>query len=623
MRRTLLAVPIAVALLLPSLAAAQDDPVVTARVDATRIGEGDSLTLTIEVRGSLPGTIEEPDLSGLADFTVAAGPSISTSTSMIWQGGRATSSTSKQFSFALLPRHRGTLTIPTVSVKVGNRIRRTDPITVEVVEGRVRPPSTSGQRGRGGPLGPGGGGAAELPEGEIMVESRTDRTEAFVGEQILLTYTLFTQLEVVEMPSPQQLPSYTGFWVEEIPTDPRNSIRKVTRGGKEFVAITLMKKALFPTSSGTLTIDATAFGLPVKARSRDPFDSIFFTPTRTVYRQTRPISIRVKPLPEKGRPESFNGAVGRYSLSVESDRRETRVSEALDLKVTVTGEGNIRVVGEPLLPPLPDYKKYEPHVEEQKKISGDRIEGSRSWDYVLTPLAPGQQDIPPIRFAYFDPERAAYVEVSGPAIPVRVQKGEESPAAAGVAQGGGREVTAFNRDIRYIKPPAALGASGAPYHRSIAFAATLGAPLLLNAGLLLFVRRRERMEANLGLVRGRRAPGFARRRLRAARRLLAAGNSREFHQEIARALAGYLGDKLDMSPAGLTHEAIEALLQRRGVEPAVRTDLQGCLERCDYARFAPVAPGRPEMEALMEDAGQVIGRLERALSSRRKGRGAA
>ncbi len=601
--------------------AAGDDTIVSARVDATRIGEGDSVTLTIEVRGTAPGAVEEPDLSGLADFTVAAGPSTSTSTSMVWQGGQASSTTTRQFSFVLLPRHRGTLTIPTVSIKVGNRIRRTDPITIEVVQGSVRPPS--GNRGRGGPLGPGGGASAEIPQGEIMVESEADRTSAYVGEQVLLTYTLYTQLEVVEMPSPQQLPSYTGFWVEEIPTDPRASIRKVRRGGKEFVAITLMKKALFPTSSGTLTIDPTSFGLPVKARSRDPFDSIFFTPTRTLYRQTRPITIRVKPLPEKGRPDSFNGAVGKFRLSVESDRKETRVSEALDLKVTVSGEGNIRVVGEPKLPPLPDYKKYEPHVEDKKKIDDDRIEGTRSWDYVLTPLAPGRQDIPPIRFSYFDPGRAAYVEVASPAIPVRVEKAEGTPAVAGTVPGGAREVTAFNQDIRYIKPLAALGAAGAPYHRSLTFAVAIGAPLLLNAGLLLLVRRRERMEANLGLVRGRRAPGFARRRLREAKRLLSAGRSRDFHQEIAHAVTWYLGDKLDMPPAGLTHQSIDTLLEQRNVEPALRTDLQACLERCDYARFAPVAPGREEMEALMDDAGQLIARLERQLSGRGKRRGAA
>jgi len=125
--------------------AAADEPTVTARSDARRIGEADSLTLTIAVEGRTDGLVEEPDLSGMADFTIAAGPSVSSSTSMIWRNGQASSSTSRQYSYILMPRRRGTLTIPTVTVKIGNRSYRTDPINVEVVEGRVQsaPPSRS------------------------------------------------------------------------------------------------------------------------------------------------------------------------------------------------------------------------------------------------------------------------------------------------------------------------------------------------------------------------------------------------------------------------------------------------------------------------------------------------
>ena len=131
----------------PCVWAVGEDTTVEARVDTTRIGEGDSLTLIIDVRGSKPGPIEDPDLSGLADFTIAAGPSVSTSTSMIWSGGQASSTTSKQFAYVLFPRHRGVLTIPTISVRLGSRIRQTNPISVEVVEGRLRQSPQGAPRG--------------------------------------------------------------------------------------------------------------------------------------------------------------------------------------------------------------------------------------------------------------------------------------------------------------------------------------------------------------------------------------------------------------------------------------------------------------------------------------------
>ncbi|HET9480941.1 MAG TPA: BatD family protein, partial [Candidatus Polarisedimenticolia bacterium] len=165
----------------PGSAHAREDGItVEARVDAERIGEGDSLTLTVEVRGAAPGQIEDPDLSGLADFSIAAGPSLSTSTSMIWQGGQATTSTSRQFSYVLLPRRRGSLTIPSISIRLGSKIRQTNPITIEVVEGRVRRPGPGGRRGAPAP---GGRGASLEPAaGELLVESATDKREVFVGE---------------------------------------------------------------------------------------------------------------------------------------------------------------------------------------------------------------------------------------------------------------------------------------------------------------------------------------------------------------------------------------------------------------------------------------------------------
>lgn len=619
MRRIVALALVALVFAAGAVRAEVDDTTVEAHVDAERIGEGDSLRLTIEVRGSRPGPIEDPDLSGLADFSIASGPSVSTSTSMIWTGGQASSRTSKQFTYVLFPRHRGSLTIPTISVRLGNRIRQTNPISVEVVEGRLLQRSPLPPRGGTPPIGLRRGSGDQL-RGEIVVEAQVDKTEAFVGEQILLTYKVYTQLQLMELPAPQRLPSYTGFWVEEIAVDPRASIHRVTREGKEFIELTLMKKALFPTSSGELSLEETIFSLPVKAESHDPFDSIFFTPTTTLLRRTMPITVKVNPLPETGRPASFTGAVGRYKLAVRSDRSDAGVEDAVGLKITVQGFGNIRTVGEPVLPPLPDYKKYAPRVEEKKDLVQDQLTGTKTWDYVLSPLAPGRQDIPPIRFSWFDPSRRAYAETTSEAIPIVVSRGKEGPA---IARGGGeltrREVAAFGRDVRYIKSATALGAAGAPFHRSLTFATLMATPVLLNAGLLLMMRRRERMLTNAGLVRGRRAPAFARRRLKQARRLLSAGTAREFHQEVARALTGYVGDKLDLSPSGLTHESIDVLLAERGVDGATRSDLQKCLETCDFARFAPAAPGPPAMRSLLALAEGILMRLEQRIGSRRAG----
>ncbi|HET9480765.1 MAG TPA: hypothetical protein VFP98_03340, partial [Candidatus Polarisedimenticolia bacterium] len=106
-------------------------------------------------------------------------------------------------------------------------------------------------------------------------------------------------------------------------------------------------------------------------------------------------------------------------------------------------------------------------------------------------------------------------------------------------------------------------------------------------------------------------------------RLMSQGRTAEVHQEVARAVLGYLSDKLDASASGLTHATIERLLAERGVEQKLRSDLIGCLEACDYARFAPSSAGAADLKAAIESSERIIARLEGALSGRRGARGAA
>src|SRR3989442_8487447 len=177
------------------------------------------------------------------------------------------------------------------------------------------------------------------------------------------------------------------------------------------------------------------------------------------------MSINAKPLPEAGRPASFQGAVGHFTLSAETDRKEAQVNDAVGLTVKVQGDGNARSIGEPLLPDLPDYRRFDPKVEEKSEIKGDRIEGTRSWTYVLVPLAAGEKAIPPVKFSYFAPAAAAYKELSGPPMTIKVSHGTGGASSAEAA-GVRRDVVAVRRDIRYLKPGSALAAASDAFRRS-------------------------------------------------------------------------------------------------------------------------------------------------------------
>ncbi len=587
---------------------AAQDVAVQAGVDADRIGENDSLNFTIEVRGGSLPAVEEPDLSALRDFSVASGPNQSTSTSMVWSGGGANVTTVKKYGYVLLPRRRGTLTIPSFAVVVAGTPYRTREIAVEVAQGSARSQSPPGPF-QPGPFSPRGARRDRPPAGDVFVEATLDKKEAYAGEQVLLTYKLYTQMELAALPQPRQLAAYTGFWVEEMPVDPRATIRRTVQRGKEYLEITLMKKALFPTRSGVLPIEETTFEILVRAGTDDPFGA-FLNPARPLYRRTPALTLTVRPLPEAGRPASFQGAVGRFTLAVAADRSEAQVNDAIGLTVKVQGDGNVRTIGEPLLPDLPDYKRYEPKVEEERQVAGDRIRGTRSWAYVLVPLAAGDRTIPPVRFAYFDPAAGAYKEVTGGPLSVKVGRGgtPQGEATASVR----REVVAVGRDIRFIKPASSLGARGG-LRGSAWFYLLLAVPVAGNAALYAHLRRREHLAANAGLFRGRRARSAARRRLKQARGLMAPGREEAFFAEMDRAVTGYLADKFDLSALGLTRDRIGELLARRGVPEDLSRRAIACLERCDLGRFAARSAAREQTAALLEQGEDVIASLERFL----------
>ncbi len=586
-----------------------EEPQVTATANPARVEEGSEIQLVIEIKGSSQVPDEPPDLTQLPGFVVAAGPSVSSY--FQWINGQTRAS--RTYTYTLLPQGIGPRTLPPLLVRLGGSTYRTNPVRVDVVSrgalggtgGVPSPPSSPfadpGLRRRLAP-------PPTMPA-SLSVEAAVDKSEVYPGEQVTLTYRVYTQFEIVQLSLKDQ-PAYPGFWVEELKTEGKYTARAVTREEGTFTEYTVLRKALFPTNPGTLSIPPLTFHLAVRRRGMDPFDSFFFPPTESLFRSTQPLSIRVKPLPEQGRPSEFSGAVGRFTLSVDTDRRDTRVNDAVALKIRVEGQGNINTLARPSLPPLHDFKQYEPKVAEAMEAKGGTLVGEKTWDYVLIPLAPGRQEIPPVRFAFFDPQTAQYRVLESDRISLNVAKGDlaEVPIQPGPERS---EIPVLGADIRYIKLAGSpIVDQGRSFYGSRGFFALLVAPLLLNTSLLVVRRHRAARAGKEASHRRRRARRMAHRRLARARTHLSHEQSRHFYQELASALTAYLADKLSVPASGLTYDRIEEMLAGSGVDPAARQKFRSCLETCDFARFAPTSSERAEMERALTEAGKVIETLE-------------
>ncbi|MCZ6778507.1 MAG: BatD family protein [Acidobacteria bacterium] len=585
-------------------ALAADAPTVSAEVDRKRIGTEDTLVLTVRIEGDGAKRVGAPTLADMDDFRVLRGPSVSSQ--FQWVNGRSRSF--RTFTYVLQPLRQGALEIPEVILKVfGGGSVQTAPIEVEVVEGTVA--ERRRRTPRQGLTGP--RQQSSSSNAKVNIEAELDRKSAFVGQQVTVVYRVYTQLDITGLEL-VNAPSYPGFWVEELKIDPNPLGRRAVREGESYIEYTVLKKALFPTRAGRLEIPALRFSLGVRGTSRDPFESLFFGSGQTVYRKSPPLALEVQPLPEEGRPASFSGAVGHYRLNVSPDRQEARVNDAISLRVRVHGEGNLRPVGEPAFPQMPDFKAYDPKVDEKIRIEGGRLKGSKTWDYVLLPLAPGSQEIPSIEFSYFDPDSARYQVLRSTPIRVQVERGElqVGTTVAGVQP---REVRELRTDIRHLRPtPEQLMDRSRMLRQRAGFVAALAVPATANLVLMLAVWRRETRQAAPGELRRRRAARWARRALHHAA-AAAKHSSAGFFEAVSKALRQYVADKLDRSAAGLTIREIENALSSAGVGAMDCGLVRSCLEACDRAQFAPSA-ARPAARAeLVQQARSAVDNLEARL----------
>jgi hypothetical protein len=616
----------ALAILAPAPLRAQEQVRVRAQVDRLEMMEGEDIRLIVEIIGPSLDKVGPPDLADLGDFTLSGGPSVSTR--FQWINGVSTSS--KTYTYALTPNRTGKATIPPLSLLVQGHTYRTSPIDVEVqaqgtVRSPYRPPAPTpitpgggggSAGGSGNPGGPGGGQgrSGQAAQAALKVRAEVDHQQAYVGEQITLKVVLDTQSEILQH-GPYDNPTFPGFWAEEIKLPERTEVRRVSIDAEPWYEITLMKRALFPTTSGALTIPPIAWQVQVRRRSSDPFESFFFTPTETVTRRSDPLTVQVQPLPSAGKPANFSGAVGQFDLQVSADRNDSRVNDAVGVKVKVSGRGNLGSAGAPALGDLADFKTFDPKVTSNSSLDGDRLRSEKTWDYVVIPLAPGSQTLPPIGFSYFDPDAKAYRALASKPVTIQVARADGSPGSGGLGAVAQSDVRLLRKDIHYLKTaPGGLQDRSRPFHRTPLFAALCALPLLADVSLWVWARTRDDSPQAARGRRERKARAVARRRLGTARRLMKPASARPFYASVAQALTEYVGDKFGTSGVGLTHERIEALLAQGGVPDDQRGAFHRTLEACDFARFAPSSSDEEAMRRTFAAAEEALSGLERSLA---------
>ena len=595
------------ALAVPSCARAQ---AVTVRAYVTpgpTVGVGRSFVLNLEIDGtqSLDRDPEVPDLGAFAQYLGSG-----SSTSMQVVNGRSSVSVTIQYRFQAT--REGTFDIPAIEVRTGGSAHRTDPIHLTV--SASPPPATGGTGSTGGGRAAAGG---EVSPDDLFVTAEASKARVLEGEPFVVEYRIWTHVDVTSY-SFTSLPEPAGFLVQDLGPEGQPQIEQRTRNGTTYASAVIRRVALVPTGTGKKKLDPVGVQADVRVRrADDPFDrffggaSLFGAPPVPTTVMSNPLEIDVVPLPP-GRPQPFSGVVGSLEVSASLDRDSVAVNEAVTLTVRASGDGNIRSVPAPELQLPADFEVFPPDVSQSAAPDGRGPGGTKTFEYVLIPRAPGSREVPAISMGYYDLAAGRWGTATSTPIPLTVS----GTAAAAPAPGARGSVAELREDIRFIHLGApSLRRTGRPLFEGPGFWMFALLPMGAVAGALALRRHRDRLEGDVAYARGRRASRVARRRLAEARRLSTAEDPRPFYAEVARALRGFVADKLNVAEAGMQTAEMSTRLARASVDEGTAGEVVACLEHCDRMRFAPPAPDAGEKARFLARAGALMTTLDRRIRS--------
>ena len=592
----------------PVLAQSESEVSISAQATPSEVGTAETVTLEIQVKGAPLSTIQTPEPPSTANLVLQE-PTPTTRRELSFDSGELTRRVT--FAWTYRPMQVGIGRIRSTTIRVRGEPYTTDEIRVRIVPQSQRP----GRAPRAGadPTGPSPDARrpATLGPRDLFIRATASADAAYQNEQVTAEYRLFfrpgVRLRQSRMADAWDAP---GFWREELDVASRPSPRTTTAYGEPYETIVLKRVALFPTRAGTLRVD------PLRIETEaQPHPSRGPAPRHRHYEpvtlSSEALRVVAKSLPS-GAPPAFDGAVGQFALDAALGTDSVEAGEAVELTARLEGTGNLATVSPPVVNPPPDFETYEPSVETDVDRSGERVRGTKTFTYTLVPQSNGRYTLPPVTFAYFDPETEAYETLRSEPMALHVT-GDAPPRAVGQTGQGlpiGNIAGPIEGEVRWVRT------ERAPlYRQPWAYAALLASLLLAGGGVLY---RHHAGGETLAAVPESDGLDAAQRHLRDAHRYLREGDLRTFHQTVERAVFTFLTTRLDPIEAssGARRVAIDRALARHDVPEAERRALRDLLDACDRAQFTPAEPSHDAMEATLDQAQTLLLRLDDVLPTR-------
>lgn len=544
---------------------------------------------------------------------VIAGPYTSSESSFQMVNGHTSSSSSITYTYTLYAAKSGVYNIPAAHARVGGKQISSSPAKVTVVGSAQGRGNNSPKMHEDDNYQPHMRAAGSAISGrDLFIKVSANKKKVYEQEPILLTYKVYTLVDLTQLEG--KMPELTGFHTQEIPLPQQKSFHIERVNGKPYRTVTWSQYVMYPQMTGKMEIPSITFkGIVVQQnRSVDPFEAFFNGGSGYVEVKRNivapSIKIDVLPLPQK--PANFSGGVGKFNISAQLNKNELKAGDPLSLRIVVGGIGNLKLIKQPVVNFPKDWDKYDPKVTDKTKLTSNGLEGNMIYDILAVPRNQGHYTIPPVELTYYDTSLNQYKTIKTQSFEIEVAKGDGSRSS----------VVDYSKDqpkdIKDIKKgDAELHSVDNFFFGSVGYLMSLLIPFVAFVALLVIFRKRAIDNADLVKMKGKKANKIATKRLRQANKLMLAGKSNEFYDEVLRALWGYVGDKLNMPAEKLSRENISEKLQSHNVDDNTISKFVSAIDDCEMMRFAP---GDPEgnMNKTFESAMTAIMEIENVMKKK-------
>lgn len=546
---------------------------INAFVSASKVAAFDRFTYEIVTNTNCK--ITPPDFG---ELEVLSGPSQSHSSTFVNINGKQSREIQYKISYILRAKKEGRYDIEPALMKCNDKTFQSDAIKINVSEGKDQNNSDT----------------------EYFLKLTSNKSSIYEGEPFTLTLKYFAKSKPESIEA-LDLGNANGIWRQDLVPDRKNyETNMESINGVRYFTIVLREELCFAQRNGTVNIAPYYASLI--------FSQGFFQRFRKES-YSNPLNITVKPLPTE-KNNNFNGLVGNFSMTSEISKISAQIGEAIDLKITIKGTGNLQSLGSLDLKFPKDFNSFEPKINDKTSVSRTGVSGALEYNYVLIPEHYGDFIIPPFTFSYFDLADKKMKEISTSEFRIHVEKPVDG---YGQIIGGAKEVEVTENSIRHIETaPTELFEEGDILFGTWTYIGLVTSPLIA-AFLFIFTKRRKEQltvdERNH--IERRKAGKTAKNQFKVIKDLAENGQESEALKALQNTLDTYFMKKYQLGLSDLSKKNVILKLQENGVTAENINRFNHIWNAIEMGQYAPLQ--QQNLVNTIESAEQLIKELDKLI----------